>query len=169
MGLNDWLNKNADDLLETTKNITKNHEDSDELFQSVVLQLLEKPDKIQQIPDNEKKYFFIKVIKNNWFSNTSPYHYQERKYKSYHFLSDEIPDEEHIPYSEDGPSMEWVREQLQDFDWFKRDIFLLWIEVGTMVQVHKETTIPLNSVGTYIKQIKQELINRWNKKLKDEL
>jgi hypothetical protein len=55
----------------------------------------------------------------------------------------------------------WVHKQLEDLDWFSRDLFLMWLELGTITAVSKQTTIPLNSVGRYIKNIKIELKQKW--------
>ena len=82
MDFNKWLEKNTKELMLITRRITQNHQDTDELFQEVVLQLLNKPEKINSLKDKEKKYFFIKVIKNNWNSSTSPYRYHLTKHKN---------------------------------------------------------------------------------------
>jgi hypothetical protein len=37
----------------------------------------------------------------------------------------------------------------------------MWLELGTITAVSKQTTIPLNSVGRYIKNIKIELKQKW--------
>ena len=168
MKLNIWLTKNHDNLLEITSNITKGHYDTNELYQSVILQLLEKPEKIQNLTDKEKTYYFIRVIKNNWHSNTSPFRYQELKYQQRHVFNEEqIYEQEETEYHEEKePDLQWVKEQLESLDWFHRDIFLLWLEVGSLINVHRETTIPINSVGNYIKKVKEVLKIRWDEENK---
>ena len=132
-----------------------------ELYQSVILQLLERPDKINEVDDDRKKFYFIAVLKNNYHSSTSPYRYQELKYKKNNVLTDNFFVEKEEEEYEDIPDMDWVREQLKDMEWFDRDLFSLWLEVGTLVNVHKETTIPINSVGGYIRDIKKRLRDLW--------
>lgn len=163
MELNKWINNNYSRLYTAAKNITKNHQETDEFFQCCILQILEKPDKIKQLDDKSKIYFFIRVLQNNWNSNTSKYQYQRLKHLKLNLpLDDEraelIPDNE---YTEDIPDMAWVYNELEDFHWYDRDLFMLWVELGTFTKVSQETTIPLNSVGKYIKETMCELKTRW--------
>ena len=159
-----WLEIHHNDLLETTGTICKSPDDTGDLYSCVVEQLLKKPKKIDEIPDSQKKYYFIKVVKQNWHSKTSPYHYQYRKPTQHHRpiidnLTEQIEDEE---YEETIPTMEWVEKTLnEEFDWYERDLFKLWVEMGTLTNVSKKTQIPLNSVGRHIKQIKIKLKELW--------
>jgi len=165
MDLNSWINKNDIELKNICGRITKNHPDTDELYQEVILQLLHKPDKINDLPDTNKKYYFIKVVKNNWHSSTSPFQYHRQKkinrdipYQSHH--GENLLDE---GYDDDSPSMEWVYKELDKLDWFDRDLFKLWVELGTYTKVSEDTTIPLNSVGKYIKKTIELLNKEWKK------
>ena len=164
MDFNRWIQINNDELVDITKNITGNHHDYMELYQFVVLEILSKPPK-KDIPDSQKKYYFIRLLKNNWFSKTSRYHYEFRKvvynHQEIEFNEErtEIPMEE---YEEDDiPDIDWVREQLQDYGWFYRDIFLLYMELNTIKAVSSQTTIPINSCSKYINDVKNKLQNDW--------
>jgi DNA-directed RNA polymerase specialized sigma24 family protein len=162
MELKVWIEKNNTELIRLVKNITNNADDSDELYQSVILQLLEKPERINEIPDSQKKYFFIRVVQNNYNSNTSPYQYQRQKYKKKftdfkYEMFENVPDDDYQEY----PTIEWVYQQLENHHWFDRDLFLLWLELGTFTKVSEQTTIPLNSVGKYIKETIKNLNTSW--------
>ena len=164
MEFSSWLKDNHYDLLEGTRSYVKNNDEADELYQCVVEQLLTKPDRINEVPDNQKKYFFIRTIKNNYQSKTSPYHYKIRKHNTRHTpliesITEDIIDE---PYEESIPDIEWVKTQLNEFEWFERDLFLLFIELGTLTNVARQTQIPLNSVGRYINKTKQKLKEKWD-------
>lgn len=162
MTFNDWLSKNNNKLIEVTKNITKNAEDTMDLYQSVLIQLIPQGDKLDTIKDEEKLYYFIKVLKTNWFSSTSPYQYKKQKHDNRHVeYLDYIDYREDEEYKEDIPDILWVETQLHDIGWFEHDLFMLYYEMGTLTSLHKETSIPINSVGKYIKEIKQELKKRW--------
>lgn len=163
MTFNEWLSKNNNKLIEVTKNITKNAEDTMDLYQSVLTQLIPQGDKLDTIKDDEKLYYFIKVLKTNWYSNTSPYQYKKQKHDKQHVeYLDYIDYREDEEYTEDIPDIVWVETQLHDIGWFEHDLFMLYYEMGTLTSLHKETSIPINSVGKYIKEIKQELKKRWN-------
>jgi hypothetical protein len=120
---------------------------------------------MNEMEDKDRLYYFIRTLKNNYFSKTSKYHYQFRKphlnqisFNEVYY--EEIPDEEY----QDRPTMVWVREHLSELSWFDRDLFLLWVELGSLTAVSKRTTIPLNSVGRYIKQTKDRLNQLWENK-----
>lgn len=164
MAFFDWLGKNHETLWEITLNITKNKETCGDLYSSVVEQLLNKSHKLDKLSDQEKKYYFIKVLKINYNSKTSPYHYQYRKNNNQHIplleeITEDISDEEYI---ETIPDIEWVEKRLEeDFDWYSRDLFMLWIELGTLTNVSNQTKIPLNSVGRHINKTKKKLRELW--------
>ena len=162
MTFNNWLTKNNDKIIKVTRNITNNHEESMDLYQSVISQLIPQKVKLDLIKDEEKLYYFIKVTKTNWYSKTSPYQYHKHKYENnkttYHDYMDYRVDEE---YTEDIPDIDWIETQLHEIGWFEHDLFMLYYEMGTLTLLHKETSIPINSVGKYIKEIKNELKIRW--------
>ncbi len=161
MNTRDWIDKNHSKLLYTTRKVVKNNNDYDDLYQSVVEQILKKTSQMDLMSDKDKLYYFIRVVKNNYFSKTSPYYYQHKKSVSNDIRIDVIKDIPDEPYVEELPDMSWVHKQLEDLDWFSRDLFLMWLELGTITAVSKQTTIPLNSVGRYIKNIKIELKQKW--------
>lgn len=163
MTFSSWLNYNDRKLRDRVRELVNNKSEADELYHFVILQLLEKPQKIDQVPDEQKEYFFIRTLKNNYYSKTSPYFYQYKHKKHNHLrlienVTDNIKEEE---YKETDPTMEWVHKTLNDFDWFERDLFRLWIELGTITNVSKQTLIPLNSVGRYINKTKKKLKELW--------
>lgn len=159
-----YISENNTELIQITKNITKNHIDSLELYQFVVLQILTKPPK-KEVVDNQKKYYFIRLLKNNWFSSTSRYHYEFRK-KVYNHL--EVSDFEFDRHNivedlpnDNIPTLEWIQEELNTMGWYKRDLFTLWSELLNITQVSKQTTIPIGTCGKQIRDIKDELNKRW--------
>ena len=165
MTTGEYISKYNKHLIDQTKNIVKGHEEYMDLYQSVVEQLLSNPDKFNEVPDDQKQYYFIKVTRTNWYSKTSPYQYQKKKYEQKHVtLFDHTTelqvDEEYVEH----PTIDWVNEQVEQMSWFDRDLFVLWAELKTLSAVHRETTIPINSVGKYINEIKKELNERWTKR-----
>jgi len=164
MMLKRWVEKNNDKLIEICRNITKNHDDTMELYQEVIIQLFNKEEYMDELPDENKKYYFIRVANTNWKSSNSPYRYQRNKYiknntEYQEYMSDMVIDMDYIT----PPSMEWVNKKLEKLDWYDRDLFLLWLELGTFTQVSSETTIPINSVHKYIKKTIKYLNDEWDK------
>lgn len=160
MRVSTWLEKNNQELIEITKRVI-NHQDYLDIYQMVVLSLLEKENKLNRLSDKELTYFFIRALKNQFFSKTSPYHYQYRKPVQMwiEILNQNL--EEEIDYKI-KVDLDWVHTQLKDLSWFDRDLFLLWMELKTISAVSEQTTIPLNSVGKYIRGIKKKLLDKYN-------
>lgn len=136
-----------------------------DLLHCVIEQMMKK-NSLDPMLERERVFYFIRVLKNNYFSKTSPYYYQYKKKSSMETQFDtdyyeNLPDEQ---YEENTPTLEWVYKELEDLNWFDRDLFLLWMELGTLTAVSKKTTIPLNSVGRYINEIKLQLLQKWENK-----
>ena len=160
----EYIERNNTELIEITRNITKNHPDTMELYQFVILQILTKPPK-QEVPDKQKHYYFVRVVKNNWFSKTSRYEYEVRRKLYSNDTLDEFDYERYeVPEFNtitEQPTIEWVREELNTMGWYKRDLFSLWSELLSITEVSKQTTIPIGTCGKQIRDIKQELNERW--------
>tara|TARA_R110001606_G_scaffold136060_1_gene273434 strand:+ start:3283 stop:3816 length:534 start_codon:yes stop_codon:yes gene_type:complete len=169
----EWIGKNSEEMKRMVRGIVKGDDDlSDELFQSVVLQLLEKPKKVDDVPDHHKVFYFIRVVKNNYYSKTSPFQYRRIKDRNRNIQIDEgLTSIEDVPYEEPFEYMSWVVEQLSDeelFSWYERDIFMLYVELTSYVRVSKKTTIPVNSVSRHLKQVKEKLLILWEEKQQSE-
>ena len=166
MTFNQWIGENSKEMMKMVRGIVKGDDDlADELFQSVCLQLLEKPKKVDEVPDHHKVFYFIRVVKNNYYSKTSPFQYRRIKDRNRNIQIDEgLTSIEDVPYQEDFEYKRWVVEQLSKeelFSWYERDIFMLYVELTSYVRVSKQTTIPVNSVSRHLKQIKTKLQELW--------
>jgi len=164
MELKSWIEKNNQELYDIVKGIIKNEDDVPDLYQCVMEQILTKPEKFNKVPDDQKVFYFIKILKNNYYSKTSPYYYKMKKDISRYSPLEESSLETIVDtlYDDELPSLDWVKGQLDTLDWFSRDLFLLYIELETITKVSQQTTIPLNSVSRYIKKIKDILKTRWD-------
>ena len=158
----DYINNNFNELVKICNNITKNHELSGDLLQEVILQIYERGDLILHNYENDTiKYYLIKVIKINWHSKTSPFHYKIRKEPSnYSELKPDyinyIPtnDDEHKTYEE---MLTAVEMEFAELNWFSKRLFELYLTLGSLKKVSNETQIPIASVGRYIREVKQEI------------
>lgn len=167
MDFRQWIGISGNTMLKNVQNYVRDDDEGSELFQHVVLQLLEKSDKIDEVPDGEKIYYFIRVIKNNWLSSTSPYKYKKvRDSKRLVPMNEEITHREDEVYEEDNtiPPIEWIRKELDNeevFTWYEKDLWNLFYELKTLIGVSKQTTIPSNTVSRHIRQINDKLKRRW--------
>jgi DNA-directed RNA polymerase specialized sigma24 family protein len=151
--LNHWITENYSEL----KNICSKFSTEEEVDDLLHLCLEEfmKNKRVIEIPDKEKIYFFTKIVRNQYNSESSKYHYTYRKYKFNDMVEADIPE---IEYQEDQFNMEWVQEQLKTIDWYYARLFQLYIDEGCSVtKLSKRTTIPINSVSRDINKVRRQL------------
>ena len=161
--INNWIENNFNELKKICDKITKG-EDSDDLFQLSVEQFL-KNRKSDDIPDNEKLFFFARIVRNNYNSNSSPYYHTYRKFK---FSDIDNIDIQYLEYEEPVISLEWVMTQLNELEWYYKRLMELYIEEGcSITKLSKRTTIPINSVSRDINKVRTILINKRKEELKD--
>jgi len=151
--LKHWISENYSEL----KNICgkfSTQEEVDDLLH-LCLEEFMKNKRVTEIPDDQKIYFFTKIVRNQYNSESSKYHYTYRKYKFNDMVEADIPE---IEYEEDEFNMEWVQEQLKTIDWYYARLFQLYIDEGCSVtKLSKRTTIPINSVSRDINKVRRQL------------
>ena len=161
--INTWIENNFNELKKICDKITRG-EDSDDLLQLSVEQFL-KNRKSDDIPDNEKLFFFARIVRNNYNSNSSPYYHTYRKFK---FSDIDNIDIQYLEYEEPVINLEWVKVQLNELEWYYKRLMELYIEEGCSIsKLSKRTTIPLNSVSRDINKVRKVLLNKRKEELKD--
>lgn len=157
-----YITTNYYELFKITKKITKNHELSQDLLHEVILQLYNKGNIILQEYSNDQiKYYIVSIIRINWHSNTSPFYYKIRKESSKYTNIDEIYD------LADESQLDFEKQQLFDIleqswcelDWFRKSLFEMYLTLGSMKKVSKQTRIPLSSISRYLKESKEQIKN----------
>lgn len=157
--LDNWINDNYKELKKITQSICKRIDE--DLFQMCIEQFIKNPKTIG-IPDDQKLYFFTKIVRNNYHSKSSPYYYTYHRFKFNEI--DPIQDKHDEPYIESPFTIEWVNEQLQTMDWYYKKLFQLYIEEKcSLTKLSKRTTIPLNSISRDINKVRKELKKRRSK------
>jgi len=159
--LNTWITNNYEEIKTICHKVTKSN-DIDDLLQICVEQFITNK-KIDDIPDEQKLYFFTKIVKNNYYSTTSKYYNTYHKYKFSEFKEIEIPDNH---YDETEINLDWVNKQLQDIkkdQWYYGRLFELYLQVGcSITKLSQKTTIPINTVSRDINKVRKELKKRRN-------
>ena len=155
-----YITNNYYQLLTITKKITKGHELSQDLLHEVILQLYNKDNIIlREYCDEQIKYYIVSVIRINWHSTTSPFYYKIRKESSKYTNIDEI-------YNlADDTQLEFEKQQLFDIleeswtelDWFRKSLFEMYLTLGSMKKVSKQTRIPVSSISRYLRESKDQI------------
>lgn len=167
--ITNYINTNFIELQQIVKNITRNNELGDDLLQEIIIQLYEKKEIVlHNYEDDTIKYYLIKIIKINWHSKTSPFHYRIRKESQkyseltyQHLNYSDTDKEEIIEYEE---LITNVEREFSELNWFSKRLFELYLTLGSLKKVSNQTQIPIASVGRYIREIKQEIKQNINEK-----
>tara|TARA_Y100000401_G_scaffold108834_1_gene104458 strand:+ start:349 stop:894 length:546 start_codon:yes stop_codon:yes gene_type:complete len=171
----------TDKLAKELKEVASNFipaNDLDDLTQEVFLYLLELPaDKLEQlVADNQIKYYFIRLCKNNYFSKTSKYHYKYRKPVEKITFTDSKLHAEYIQYLKQDAVGLYFNTDIEDSDlihnilaelyWYERELFKLYVlgkvkDRGyTYSTLSHKTGISRMSIYTTIKGVKRYVRKR---------
>ena len=172
--VDNYINNNFEELQQISRRITQGHELSDDLLQEVILQIYEKQELLlREYDDDNIKYYIIACLKLNWRSKTSPFYYKIRKepkekyteLKSGYVNYKTTEEDEELEVYEDLVIM--VEEEFCDLTWFSKRLLELYLTLGSLKKVSVQTTIPIASVGRYIREIKQEIRINVERRIKD--
>jgi DNA-directed RNA polymerase specialized sigma24 family protein len=166
--IEEYVIKNYNDLKSICLKMTKHSSWAEDLLNDVLLQLWEKEDiKLIKLDDNSIKYYIVRCITTNWYSETSPFY---RKVKRESSLYSDLKDIADVPVEDNELSehsvMNVLEEEYGALGWFQKDLLSRYLILGSYKKVSQQTRIPLNSVHNYVKSAKQELKANVFKKLK---
>lgn len=170
--INNYISNNFRELQQIARTITRNNELSDDLLQEVLLQLYEKSDiKLETYDDNSIKYYIVAILKINWHSKTSRFHYNIRKstenmieFQPYHIQDIVIMEFDELTNDD---ILRILEIEFGELVYFKKLLFTHYLTLGSMNKVSKLTTIPLVTVSRYINEIKQTLRENVRQKIKE--
>lgn len=157
-----WVSNNYNELKNICYKVSKS-DNVDDLFHSCLIQLFDNK-KVNEIPDNQKLFFFTRIVKNNFYSTTSNFYKEYHKFKFSELVESK---EEDILYEESSINLDWVKQELKKgFDWYYSRLFELYIEEQcSLTKLSQRTKIPINSCSRDINKTRKELIKRKNKQL----
>lgn len=100
MTINEYLQKNYETLIQKVRAITRGHQNSDDLLNDCIIDLIDKgPDYINQIlQDNKVDRYILKMCYTQYNSSTSPFYtkYRKQKWEEIEEEKIEIEDKEEI-------------------------------------------------------------------------
>ena len=166
--LNDYLEKSYQNLLDISKRITSNrHPDYEDLLHETILALYNADqEKIKIIIEKKQLTFYIvRIMLNQYQSNTSPYHkkyrkqYNEKQLKEFYIYTKEPLTKEKIKQLEEQEDrLQWIDEKLKHLSWFDVEVFKIYYREGfSLNKMQKETKINRSTLGKSIRFIKNYL------------
>jgi len=169
--LNLYINKNYATLLNISKNITSNtFPDYEDLLHDIILDLYKKDKELinGMIKRKELMYFIIKMLVNQYHSNTSPFYSKYKKYytinkqylKEYIFNNKAFQDRgKHIDeLILNEKRLKWIEEKLKNIRWFDASVFrVYYAENHSLSSLERATKINRNTLGKSIRIVKSYL------------
>ncbi len=166
--LNEYLEKSYTNLLDISKRITSNrHPDYEDLLHETILALYNSDqNKIKDIIQQKKLTFYIvRIMLNQYQSNTSPYHkkyrkqYNEKQLKEFYIYTKEpLTKEKMKQLEEQEDRLQWIEEKLKHLSWFDVEVFKIYYREGfSLNRMQKETKINRSTLGKSIRFIKNYL------------
>jgi hypothetical protein len=139
----------------------------DDLWMECILIMLEYDNaKLNEIYDKKQlRFYFVRIVSNQINSKTSPFY---KKYKKENFkyidANAEVSDENLLEMDEiefDDEDL-WIKyaKISGELYWYDRELFELYVKLGSYRAVSKETGIPLRSIGTNLKATREFLARR---------
>ena len=166
--LNEYLEKSYTNLLDISKRITSNrHPDYEDLLHETILALYNSDqNKIKDIIQQKKLTFYIvRIMLNQYQSNTSPYHkkyrkqYNEKQLKEFYIYTKEpLTKEKMKKLEEQEDRLQWIEEKLKHLSWFDVEVFKIYYrENYSLNTMSKATKINRSTLGKSIRYIKNYL------------
>lgn len=159
MNIEKFIKDNYNKLKEASQNITKSDALSEDLLHYSIEALLEK-ENLQEILESGGAYFYIiRIMLNNWKSNTSPFYKIFRiecQNTDFLYLIEDKVEEDNTLQLYNNMIVE-----LNKLNWYERELFLLYVKDNhTISSLSKETHIPRTSVSKTINGVKKHLKNK---------
>ena len=166
--LNQYIEKTYNNLLDISKRITSNrYPDYEDLLHETILVLyaIEKR-KINKIIEQKKLTFYIvRIMINQYQSNTSPYHkkyrkqYKDEQLKQFYIYTKEPLTKEKIQKLEKNEErLKWIDEKLRGLNWFDVSVFKLYYkEKFSLRTMSIATKISKSTLGKSIRNVKNYL------------
>ncbi len=166
--LNEYLEKSYTNLLDISKRITSNrHPDYEDLLHETILALYNSDQqKIKYIIEQKKLTFYIvRIMLNQYQSNTSPYHkkyrkkYNEKQLKEFYIYTKEpLTKEKMKKLEEQEDRLQWIEDKLKHLSWFDVEVFKIYYrENYSLNTMSKATKINRSTLGKSIRYIKNYL------------
>ena len=155
-------------MLDISKRITSNrHPDYEDLLHETILALYNSDkEKIKYIIEQKKLTFYIvRIMMNQYHSNTSPYHkkyrkqYNQKQLKDFYIYTKEPLTKEKIKQLEEQEDrLQWIEDKLKHLSWFDVEVFKIYYrENYSLNTMSKATKINRSTLGKSIRYIKNYL------------
>ena len=170
--IENYISKHYYDLLEIARKLCKTDGDiHQELLHECIIQLYSKDEiRLKNYDNNSIKYYITAVMRTNYYSKTSPFHYKIRRERI--IMSVDLSTCYDLEYEQENYEREELYQLLEQeycqLTWFQRSLMTMYLTANSsMKAVSRKTSIPISSISRYFKEIrtttKESIINKLNK------
>jgi len=167
--IENYLSTNYYQLYNIALKMTKQDPLTKDLLHECILQLYDKEViTLKNYDENSIKYYIVAVMRINYFSKTSPFHYRIRRERQ--IMNVDVATCWDISYEQQEFETERVYQLLEEnyaeLDWFKKSLLDLYLSLNrSMNAVSRKTNIPKTSISRYINEIRKIVKEDINLKL----
>lgn len=167
--IENYLAKNYYQLYNIASKMTKQDPLTKDLLHECILQLYDKEViTLKNYDDNTIKYYIVAIMRINYFSKTSPFHYRIRRERQ--MMSVDIATCWDLTEEQEKFESEQIYQLLEEsyveLDWFKKSLLDLYLSLNrSMKAVSRKTNIPNQSISRYINEIRTQVKGNINQKL----
>jgi hypothetical protein len=168
--IEDYIAKNYYVLLNIAQKMTKQDPLTKDLLHECILQLYDKEViTLKNYSDDSIKYYIVAVMRINYFSKTSPFHYRIRRERM--IMNVDVATCWDLSYEQEEFETEMIYQLLElnyaELDWFKKSLLDMYLSLNrSMNAVSRKTNIPKTSISRYIneirKTVKEDIIKKLN-------
>jgi hypothetical protein len=168
--IEDYITKNYYVLLNIAQKMTKQDPLTQDLLHECILQLYDKEViTLKNYSDDSIKYYIVAVMRINYFSKTSPFHYRIRRERQ--VMNVDVATCWDLSYEQEEFETEMIYQLLElnyaELDWFKKSLLDMYLSLNrSMNAVSRKTNIPKTSISRYIneirKTVKEDIIKKLN-------
>lgn len=168
--IENYLSTNYYQLYNIALKMTKQDPLTRDLLHECILQLYDKEViTLKNYDDNSIKYYLVAVMRINYFSKTSPFHYRIRRER--HIMNVDVATCWDLSDEQEQFETEQIykllEENYSELDWFKKSLLDMYLSLNrSMKAVSRKTNIPNQSISRYIneirKQVKTDIIKKIN-------
>ena len=171
MNMNDYLTQNYNRLKQKVRAVTRNHQNSDDLFVDLVMNLLEKPSDYQQdlLDKGKVEHWIMSSAKLQFNSKTSPFYYQYKKFsrETGPIYEDYITTEDEIVENMGKEVKDFISKELELYSIYERTLTREHIFEGkSFSEIGREYSINRKYISETITPVKAELFDKvkelWN-------
>jgi hypothetical protein len=167
--IEDYITKNYYVLLNIAQKMTKQDPLTQDLLHECILQLYDKEViTLKNYSDDSIKYYIVAVMRINYFSKTSPFHYRIRRERM--IMNVDVATCWDLSYEQEEFETEIIYQLLEtsyaELDWFKKSLLDMYLSLNrSMNAVSRKTNIPKTSISRYINEIRKTVKTDIIKKL----